>query len=61
VPEQACTNGWILASEEIHQLIEVKPTCPKGHDSFRRGNWVFTKMGKLGGQTAWRVSKDVAE
>ncbi len=61
VLEQACTNSWILASEEIHQLIGVKPTCPKGHDSFRRGSWVFTKSGKLGIQTAWRVSKDVAE
>lgn len=61
VLEQACASGWILASEEIHQLIGVKPTCPKDHDSFQRGNWVFIKTGKLGGQTAWRVSKDVAE
>jgi hypothetical protein len=61
VLEQACASGWILASEEIHQLIGVKPNCLKGHDSFQRGNWVFTKTGKLGGQTAWRVSKDVAE
>jgi hypothetical protein len=61
VLEQACASGWILASEEIHRLIGVKPNCPKGHDSFQRGSWVFTKTGKLGGQTAWRVSKDVAE
>ncbi|WP_035984822.1 hypothetical protein [Leptolyngbya sp. KIOST-1] len=61
VLEQACASGWILASEEIHQLIGVHPTCPKGQDSFRRGTWVFTKAGKLGGQTAWQVSKDVAE
>ncbi|HSM80950.1 MAG TPA: hypothetical protein VLS96_04650 [Nodosilinea sp.] len=61
VLEQACANGWILATEEIHRLIGVHPTCPKGHDSFRRGSWVFTKVGKLGGQTAWRVSKDIAQ
>ncbi len=61
VLEQACASGWILASEEIHRLIGVKPTCPKGHDSFRRGGWVFSKTGKVGGQTAWRVEKDVVE
>jgi hypothetical protein len=61
VLERACASSGILASEEIHQLIGVQPTCPKGHDSFRRGGWVFIKTGKLGGQTAWRVSKDVAE
>lgn len=57
VLDRACTNGWILSSDEVRQLIGVQPTCPKGHDSFRRGNWIFTKAGKLGGQTAWRVSK----
>lgn len=58
VLERARTENWILTSEEIQQLIGVKPTCPKGSESFQRGCWIFVKTGKLGTQTGWRVKKD---
>lgn len=57
VLERAQSSNWLLTSEEIEQLIGVKPRCEAGKDSFQRGCWIFTKAGKMGLQTAWRVSK----
>ena len=57
VLEQACAVNWQLTTEEIEQLIGVKPHCHVGETVYQRGNWRFTKVGKLGGQTAWQVSK----
>ncbi|MFM7470292.1 MAG: hypothetical protein ACKO5P_02110 [Nodosilinea sp.] len=61
VLEQAFTGGWILTSEEVQQLIGVKPACTRGEDRFYRGCWVFVKAGKLGAQTAWQVQKQVEQ
>lgn len=58
VLEQACTAHWQLTTEEVEQLIGVKPHCHHGETVYQRGNWHFTKVGKLGGQTAWQVSKE---
>ncbi|MBE7385728.1 MAG: hypothetical protein F6J95_030595 [Leptolyngbya sp. SIO1E4] len=58
VLEQACTANWQLTTEEVEQLIGVKPHCHRDETVYQRGNWRFTKVGKLGGQTAWRVSKE---
>ena len=52
---QAC--DWLLSSEEVECLIGVKPKCEVGKDSFQRGCWIFTKIGKMGSQTAWKISK----
>lgn len=56
--EKACSNGWVLSTEEVESLIGIKPHCPSGSDTFQRGNWDFIKIGRLGPQTAWRVSKN---
>lgn len=55
--ERAQASNWLLSSEEIEQLIGVKPKCESGKDIFQRGCWIFTKVGKMGLQTAWKVSK----
>ncbi|BAZ40942.1 hypothetical protein NIES4101_69040 [Calothrix sp. NIES-4101] len=55
--ERAQASNWLLSSEEIEQLIGVKPKCEPGKDIFQRGCWIFTKVGKMGAQTAWKVSK----
>lgn len=60
VLERAHSEHWILTSEEIQQLIGVKPTCSKGSESFQRGCWIFVKAGRLGTQTGWLVKKDNA-
>ncbi|WP_199331035.1 MULTISPECIES: hypothetical protein [unclassified Calothrix] len=57
VLERAQSANWLLTSEEIEKLIGVKPKCAVGKDSFQRGCWIFTKSGKMGLQTAWRISK----
>jgi hypothetical protein len=57
VLERAQSSNWLLTSEEVEQLIGVKPKCEAGKDSFQRGCWIFTKAGKMGLQTAWRISK----
>ena len=57
VLERATEKGWLLTTAEVRELIGVKPTAAKGEDSYQRGCWAFTKAGKVGSQTAWRVSK----
>jgi hypothetical protein len=57
VLEKACSQDWQLTTEEVEQLIGVKPHCHEDETIYERGNWCFTKVGKLGGQTAWQVSK----
>lgn len=56
--ERAHTLNWILTTEEVEQLIGVKPHCSAGQDFYQRGGWIFTKVGKTGLQTAWRVTKE---
>ncbi|NJM97577.1 MAG: hypothetical protein HC800_10825 [Phormidesmis sp. RL_2_1] len=55
--EQACTAQWQLTTEEVEQLLGVRPKCHVHETTFYRGEWCFTKVGKLGTQTAWQVSK----
>jgi hypothetical protein len=59
--ERANAGNWILTSGKIEKLIGVKPTCPKGSESFQRGSWIFIKAGKVGTQTGWRVNKENEE
>lgn len=55
--EKARASGWLLTTLEVKELIGVKPRTKKDNDTFKRGNWVFIKSGKIGNQTAWRVDK----
>jgi hypothetical protein len=55
--EKAEAGNWILSTEEVEQLIGVKPQCHHEETSYHRGNWVFIKVGKIGAQTGWRVQK----
>ena len=57
VLEKAETANWILTTEEIEQLIGIKPHCHHDQTSFRRGSWLFIKAGKIGAQTGWQVKK----
>jgi len=56
--EQACNADWQLTTEEVEQLIGVRPRCHDKETVYHRGNWRFTKVGHLGSQTAWQVSKE---
>ena len=59
--ERAAEKGWLLTTAEVRQLISAKPKTSKGEKVYKRGCWLFQKAGKIGSQTAWRVSKSVNE
>jgi hypothetical protein len=56
--EAAQTQGWLLTTSEIQKLIGVKPTTAKGTSTYQRGSFSFVKAGKIGTQTAWKVTKN---
>jgi hypothetical protein len=58
--EQAATQGWIISSEEVEQLIGIKPHCDSGHNFLMRGCWKFVKVGKIGTHSSWQVVKEIA-
>jgi len=51
--EEAAEVGWLLTTKEVRALIGVKPHGPE----YRRGCWLFVKMGRIGNQSAWTVEK----
>lgn len=57
VLERACDRAWVLTTDEIEQLIGVKPKCHAEETVYERGCWRFEKAGKLGAKVAWRVYK----
>jgi len=59
--ERAQANAWVLTTEEVEDLIGVKPRCEAGKNSYQRGCWMFVKVGKMGSHTGWRVVKEEVE
>ncbi len=55
--EQAIVNEWLLTTAQVKNLIGTKPYCKKGNISYQRGSFIFTKSGKIGRETAWRINK----
>ena len=55
--EEAQAQGWMMTTREIHQLIGAKPSAAKGTSIYQRGSFIFVKVGKIGSQTAWKVTK----
>jgi hypothetical protein len=51
--EKAIEHGWLLSSNEVAELIGIRP---KG-DRFERGSFAFDRKGKIGGQSGWKVSR----
>ena len=58
--ERAMLSNWLLTTSEVKALIGVKPKTKKGDNTFRRGNWVFVKSGKIGNQAAWAIEKTIS-
>jgi hypothetical protein len=55
--EQAYQAGWVLTTDEVASLLQVRPKCSAEETVFERGCWRLVKTGKLGSQTGWRVEK----
>ena len=56
--ERARNSNWLLTTAEVRELIGVKPKTKKGEKTYKRGNWLFIKSGKIGNQTGWKVMKE---
>lgn len=56
--ENARASNWLLTTSEVRELIGVKPKTKKGEKTYKRGNWLFVKSGRIGNQTAWKVMKE---
>jgi hypothetical protein len=57
--EEVDAHSWIISSEEVEQLIGIKPYCASGQNFFVRGCWKFVKVGKVGTHSSWRVIKEI--
>jgi hypothetical protein len=51
--EEIASHGWILPTSAIHEITHFKP---RGTE-VTRGCFHFLRIGKVGKQAAWRVSK----
>jgi hypothetical protein len=58
--EKAAANNWLLTTEEVEDLIGIKPQCHHDETSYQRGSWLFVKQGKIGTQTSWQVQKQIS-
>lgn len=61
VLERAYALGWVLTTEEVEELIGVKPRSEAGKSSYQRGCWMFVKAGRMGLHMGWRVIKEEVE
>lgn len=59
VLERAAVSNWILSTNEVKQLIGVKPSLSQGKRVFTRGCWLFTRCGRIGNQVGWKVMKQI--
>ena len=55
--ERACRNGWLLSTSRLASLLGLSPKTLVSHKKLSRYGFLFTKEGRNGIETAWRVSK----
>ncbi len=55
--EVAAEKGWLLTTEQVRELIGVRPKVKGSDRTFIHGSFAFVKSGKIGTQIAWKVVK----
>lgn len=55
--EEAYQNEWLLSTSHLADLLELSPARINKKPSFERYGFIFTKAGKNGIETAWKVDK----
>lgn len=55
--EEAYQNEWLLSTSHLADLLELSPARINSKPSFERYGFIFTKAGKNGVETAWKVDK----
>jgi|GEM_PF-5172370 len=53
--EIAIANKWQLSTSQIEEMIGTKP---RG-ETFSHGCFIFSKSGKIGRESAWKVTKEI--
>ncbi len=53
--EEACDRGWLLSTSQLASLLGVKSLNGK---EFSRYGFRFTRVGRNGAESAWRVGKE---
>jgi biotin operon repressor len=53
--QECCDRGWLLSSSQLAPLLN-RQSLPSG-ESFERYGFTFTRAGKNGSESAWRVEK----
>lgn len=61
IMERAHQCEWVLSSEQVEQLIGIKPQCPPGKNAFHRDGWIFIKVLPMESHLGWRVAKELIE
>ena len=52
--ETAIANNWKLSTSQIKEMIGTKPSGK----TFSHGCFIFTKSGRIGRESAWKVTKE---
>lgn len=55
--QEIVEQGWWITTEQVENLIGTTPKIKKGKTEWQRGCFIFTKVGKIGNQNAWKVSR----
>ncbi|MGK7874434.1 MAG: hypothetical protein AB4426_14345 [Xenococcaceae cyanobacterium] len=55
--ERAYRNGWLLSTSHLATLLGLSPKTLVSHKELSRYGFLFTKEGRNGTETAWKVSK----
>lgn len=55
--EEAYQNEWLLSTSHLADLLELSAATISSHLSFERYGFIFTKAGKNGTETAWKIDK----
>lgn len=55
--QEIVDQGWWITTEQVENLIGTTPKIKKGKTEWQRGCFIFTKVGKIGNQNAWKVSR----
>ena len=55
--DEAVRRNWLLTSSQVEDLIGAKPSPKPGQNHYDRACWRFSKSGKIGKESAWRVER----
>jgi len=57
--EKAVEFEWVLPTSLVKKLIGVSPRRTEEDDTFVHGSFAFTRIGKVGRESGWQVTKQV--